>query len=196
MRIFLDVGANRGQTLAAVLDPSLKFDWIVCFEPVKDCWDQLYAMADRRVLIMQCGLWTRNCEKLIFEPKGKGGSMWRKDNHRADATSQMCKFIRASPWFKANIDDGDIVFLKLNVEGAECDILDDLLDSGEFRKVSFAMVDFDVRKIESQKHREAELRARLAEFPFPRVAYTKAVMKGPTHQDRIKNWIRTVEGVR
>jgi hypothetical protein len=67
------------------------------------------------------------------------------------------------------------------------------MDSGEFRKVAFAMIDFDVRKIASQKHREAELRNRLEPFKFPRVAFTKQVMKGPTHGARIKNWLSTVE---
>jgi FkbM family methyltransferase len=199
-RIFLDVGANTGQSLAAALDPIFRFDEIVCFEPVELCWPYLQEIADLRavfpptvlVRIEHFGLWNRSCEWIIHEPGRLGGSVWHKDKARSDA-SELCQFVRATDWFQKNVDHRDIVYLKLNCEGAECDILDDLLDSNEFAKVWFVMIDFDVRKIASQKHREAELRTRLEPFGFPRVAFSKDVMRGPTHEDRIKNWLRAVE---
>jgi FkbM family methyltransferase len=179
-----------------VLDPSLRFDEIVCFEPVKACWKKLDEVEvpfrrRARVRLERFGLWNKTCEKLIYEPRSQGPSLWKKDKARSDET-ELCQFRRASEWFKENVEEADIVFLKLNCEGAECDILDDLLDSGEFGKVSFVMVDFDVRKIASQKHREAELRGRLECFTFPRVAFSKAVMRGSTHEARIKNWLHLV----
>jgi hypothetical protein len=120
--------------------------------------------------------------------------MWHKDKAKSDA-NEICLFIDASEWFYLNIGVGDTVFLKLNCEGAECDILDDLLDSGAFSMVTFAMIDFDVRKIASQKHRQAEILTRFNDcgIAYPRVAITKQVMKGATHQERIKNWLRVVE---
>lgn len=222
-RIFLDVGANTGQSLAAALDPVFRFDKIFCFEPVSDCWHHLESFADARVgcglrvNIRPFGLWNKTCAKPIFEPGSLGASLWHKDKARSDE-SELCQFVRATDWFKENIkgvaaqdwcqihnelaiecrdlnphgESSDTVFLKLNCEGAECDILDDLLDSGEFRKVSFVMIDFDVRKIASQKHREAEIRERLKDIGFPRVATSKEVMRGPTHEARIKNWLNLV----
>jgi len=191
-RIFLDVGANTGQSLAAALDPVFRFDEIVCFEPAHACWKFLESVNDNRVKVEYFGLWNKTCVKHLFEPGGRGASMWKKDHARSDA-SELCEFRRATDWFKENVRTGDTVYLKLNCEGAECDILDDLLDSGEFEKVSFVMIDYDVRKIASQKHREAELRARLEPLGFPRVATSKQVMRGPTHEERIKNWLRLVE---
>jgi hypothetical protein len=46
--------------------------------------------------------------------------------------------------------------------------LDDLIDSGEFNKVKALMVDFDVRKVPSQVHREAEVKKRLDDFDIPK----------------------------
>jgi FkbM family methyltransferase len=183
-----------GQTLMAVLDPALRFDRIVCFEPAPPCWARLAALADDRVEINHFGLWKETCQKPIFDPGGKGAGLWKKDNGRTDAT-EVCRFVRASEWMSQNIEHDDTVFLKLNVEGAECDIMDDLLDTCEFEKITYAMIDFDVRKIESQKHREAEIKRRLefAGLDFPRVAFTKQVMVGDTHQARIKSWLRLVE---
>jgi len=193
-RIFLDVGANTGQSLAAALDPIFRFDEIFCFEPVAWCWKYLEKVIDARVKIEHFGLWNKTCPKLIFDPRSKGGSLWKKDKSLSDA-SELCQFVRVTDWFKENIQAGDTVFLKLNCEGAECDLLDDLLDSGEFAKVSFVMIDFDVRKITSQKHRQFEIleRFRLAGINFPRWASSHQVMVGPTHEARIKNWLRVVE---
>lgn len=190
-RIFLDVGANTGQSLAAALDPGFRFDQIVCFEPTKACWEKLQSVKDARVSIERFGLWNQTCERPVYQPGSKGGSLWRKDNATSDET-ELCQFRRASDWFKDNVNDRDTVFLKLNCEGAECDILDDLLDSGEFRKVSFVMIAFDVHKISSEKHREAELRNRLSGIEFPRVTFPEQLMAGPTHEARIKNWLRAV----
>lgn len=190
-RIFLDVGANSGQTVAALFD--WDFDQIYCFEPSSVCWRRLkhYARLDDRVRVKRYGLWKETCERTVYGPDTKGGSLWRKDNCTSNEI-ESCQFRRASDWFRQHLKAGDIVFLKMNCEGAECDILDDLLDSGEFSKVSFAMIDFDVHKIASQKHREAPTRQRLAPFGFPRVAFAEQVMIGPTHQVKIANWLRAV----
>jgi hypothetical protein len=42
---------------------------------------------------------------------------------------------RARDWFQEHVSDDDEVYVKLNCKGSECDILDDLLDSNEIRKV-------------------------------------------------------------
>lgn len=187
MKIFLDVGANTGQSLAAVLP--LDFDRIICFEPASACWPSLQALADDRVTIERFGLWNATTEADIFQPGTKGAGIFKKDRGQSDET-ERCRFVRASEWFADNIKPTDIVYLKLNCEGAECDVIDDLLDSGMFDRVTFAMIDFDVRKISSQKHRQAEVMERLAVYPFPRVATSKQVMVGATHADRIRNWLR------
>ncbi len=189
MKVFLDVGAHTGESLRAALLPEFGFDRIVCFEPASACWPALQSLTDSRVQIERFGLWDRHCEQAIFQPGSKGAGLWKKDNGRSDET-EACQFRKASEWMRDNIKAGDLVYLKLNCEGAECDILDDLLDSGEFEKVAFVMIDFDVRKIAAKRHREAEIRARLVEFPFPRVSSSKEVMRGETHQDRISNWLR------
>lgn len=186
-RIFLDVGANDGQTLAAVLAPKLAFDKIVCFEPARSCWPFLEKLADHRVVIERFGLWNQTGESMLHG-KGKGASVWKRENKPG---VEVCRFVRASDWFSRYLARGDIVFMKLNVEGAECDIIDDLLDSGEFDKISHLMVDFDVRKIASQRHREAGTRKKLEAYA-DRVSFSKEVMRGDTHAARIQNWLRMV----
>lgn len=189
-KIFLDVGAHHGQSLAAALEKD--FDRIHCFEPVSSNWPILLKMADKRTSIHKFGLWNKDTKATLFDPGTKGAGMWVKDKRRTDTaiTQEVCEFRRASDWFRENIKSTHRVYLKMNCEGCECDILDDLLDSGEFDKVAHLMVDFDVRKISGMKHREAETRDRLAAYPSPRVMYCRDVMSGPTHKARILNWLR------
>lgn len=189
MKIFLDVGANTGQTLAAV--QGLDFDRIHSFEPVSACWPHLRKIADKHTHIEKFGLWNRDARLPLYDPGTKGAGMWIKDKRRTDTpvTQELCEFRRASNWFEDHVPTGARVYLKLNCEGCECDILDDLLDSGEFEKVSFAMVDFDVRKISALKHREAETRARLEAYPPPRVMFSRVAMQGDTHCARIRHWL-------
>jgi hypothetical protein len=62
--------------------------------------------------------------------------------------------------------------MKLNCEGSECDILENLLDSGEYSKITQVMIDFNARKIPSQRDRVEPLKSRLQNqryinFSFP-----------------------------
>jgi FkbM family methyltransferase len=195
-RVFLDVGANTGQSLAAAIEYG-GFDQIVCFEPVEMCWAYLKAKANQQTRIEKFGLWDRNTKATVYEPGTKGAGMWLKDKRLATdkpITSQVGEFRRASEWFKANVDTADCIYLKINCEGAECDILDDLLDSGEFDKVDYLMVHFDVVKIKAMSHRAEQTKIRLEQYSFPRVAYCKDVMLGATHGDRIINWLKLCDG--
>ncbi len=192
--MFFDVGAHTGETLEAVLDCDVRFDRIVCFEPASPCWDGLDSIAkssDQDVCIEKFGLWNQDCQHRVFRPGHIGASIWER---WSGVGSEVCMFRSASRWVRENVSDNDICFLKLNVEGAECDIVDELINTGELRRIAFTMIDFDVRKIASQRHRESETRENLAKngYSFPQVAFCKDVMVGATHQDRIKNWIKSV----
>jgi len=188
VRIFLDVGAHTGQTLAAVI--GLGFDQIHCFEPAAICWPALEKLAERQATVWRFGLWNQTTTATLYEPGRPGAGLWLKDSRAAmkDHT-QPCRVVRASDWFAEHIGARDRVYLKLNCEGCECDVIDDLLDSGEFDKVAYLMVDFDARKIADLKHRPAQVMARLAPFPPPRVLRTKQAMIGGTHRDRIRHWL-------
>ncbi len=197
MKVFLDVGANTGQSLLAALDRD--FDKIVCFEPAPICWPYLEKIADKRTKIERFGLWDRDIRATLYDQGAKGAGQWIKEKRLLNAvdkpiTETVCSFRRASTWMRDHVPTGQQIYMKLNCEGAECDILDDLLDSGEFEKISYLMVDFDVRKVMKLKHREAETRARLSAYPSPRVMYCKQVMVGDTHQERIGNWLNLADG--
>jgi FkbM family methyltransferase len=176
VRIFLDVGANTGQSLKVAMRPEYGFGRIVCFEPAAECWRHLRetAAGDERVQITHFGLSDSSRQATLYEPGRKGASLWKKSYAGTNDWAGV-QLYRASEWFRAygGLVPGDQVWLKLNCEGAEVDILGDLLESGQFAKVTHALVYFHGHKIPQLKHSEAELRGILSIFPH--VAYAEDV---------------------
>jgi FkbM family methyltransferase len=189
MKVFLDVGAHQGSTLLAVRDPKYGFDRIYCFEPASSNWPELESLADRHVTICRYGLWNRTTERMLYDPGSRGASLYA-DKFRGATEHEEIQLVRASDWFRENLTEDDDVFVKLNCEGAEVDIVEDLLESGLLARVHSVMIDPDVRKIPSQAHRERELRERLATSGLTNYSMEDEVMVGTTHRDRIQNWLR------
>jgi FkbM family methyltransferase len=196
MKVLLDVGAHTGETAREVVDPRYGFDRIYCFEPAASCWPDILGIGDPRVELCKFGLWNATCEKELYRPGFLGASIFSDMTNlgRERVESTTIKLVRATDWFKEHVNAGDTVFLKLNCEGSECDVIDDLLDSGELRKVYNAMIDFDVRHVPSLRGREVEVRRRLRQGDYHNVSFTEDVMKGATHADRIRNWLGLVGG--
>jgi hypothetical protein len=86
------------------------------------------------------GLWSRTCDKILFAPGNISASLYADKVTTNTSKSEICAFVAARDFFREHVTNDYRVFLKLNCEGAECDIIDDLLDSGEFDKVDFLMV--------------------------------------------------------
>mgnify|MGYP001146975768 CR=1 FL=1 len=190
-KIFLDVGAHWGETIEAVLDDRYKFDRIICFEPSSKCWKKLYRFNNERIIINKFGLYNKSCSLPLYSPGSAGASIF-KDKYNVDIKDyEICKFVKASDWFKENITFDDIVYLKLNCEGAEVDILDDLLASGEYKKVKQSLVSFDVRKIPSMKYKEIIIKNKFKHRNYRNLYHEKRL--GSTHVDRIRHWLDFVD---
>lgn len=193
MKILLDVGAHIGQTARAALDPAYRFDRVVSFEPAPECWAELEAIDDPRFELCRYGLWRETCRQELHDAGTQAGSLFADFENEGDTASvTTVDLVRASDWLAENVTDGDVVFMKLNCEGAEVDIVCDLADSGQLRRVYNAMITFDVRKSPSLRGLEVPLRKRLASEGYTNVAYAEDVMHGATHEDRIRHWLDVV----
>ncbi len=161
-RIFLDCGSHVGQTIELMLRPRFKVDRIVGFDPSPICCHALdhKFCNNPKVTIIKAGLWSETCEMDLYNEGSQGGTVHKdyQTTCNPEPRVTICKFIKASDWFRDNVSGDDEVFLKINAEGSECEIVLDLLDSGEYGKIKALFIDFDVRKSPSQKHKEDELR--------------------------------------
>ncbi|KKN98944.1 hypothetical protein LCGC14_0141890 [marine sediment metagenome] len=164
-RVFLDVGSNIGQTIELLLSPRFKVDKIVGFDPSPICHDILDRKFENnpRVTIVKAGLWSETCKMDLHNEGSQGASVHLDYETTCNPEPRItkCQFINASEWFRENIFVGDEVFLKINAEGSECEIVMNLLESGEYNMVKSLLIDFDVRKSPSAKHQEGELREKM-----------------------------------
>jgi FkbM family methyltransferase len=186
VKIFLDVGAHTGETLPAVLDPLFGFDRIVCFEPASACWPRLRDIRDRRVSVEPFGLWRETTAVTLHDPGEIGASLLKKKYSKGSGNEQV-KVVKASDWFGGNLRDDDDVYAKLNVEGAEADILDDLMATGEIKKLAALLVHLDIRKVPSQRERADEILTRLEGSGVPFTVADPA--DGPSHVARVHAWL-------
>lgn len=189
MKIFLDVGGHFGETAKIALEPKYNFDKIYTFEPVPECCEVIKKINDPRVEICEFGLWNKSCTKKIYNPISKGASVY-EDKFRDKVNFQNVEFKSASEWFLLNIKTDDRVYLKLNCEGSEIVILDDLIASGEYRKIDVLMTDFDVRKIPSQKHKMDSMKQKVRSLNIPKVFFIDEFKLGRgTHSYFTHYWL-------
>ena len=199
MKIFLDVGGNRGQSVSAIFELThgfdrtfcrYEFDRIHCFEPVAElCHELAGKFRDPRITCYPYGLWRETCERPLYSPGTQSGSIFADKVNVDPGHSTPCQFVRASDWFREHVSEADEVYVKLNCEGSEADIIEDLLDSNEYRKITSLCVDFDVRKIPSQQHREEEIKRRLRESGYDNYVDLNALRNGDSRRQYLQRWL-------
>ncbi|MEU2268486.1 FkbM family methyltransferase [Streptomyces olindensis] len=195
MRIFLDVGGHYGETLDVALDPRWGFDKIYCFEPAEPCRRILRGFRDTRLQLVPAGLSSKTGEATLYGTGLLGASVYAdKEQRAAYVQAETITLVRASDWMSANTSHGDEIYLKLNCEGSECDVLEDLLDSGLTERLKSIYVDFDVRKIPSQVHRQETVERRLRERNLHFV--TPDALAGPGGSGTVRKWLTVVSSPR
>jgi FkbM family methyltransferase len=164
MRIFLDVGAHDGETLDVALDPKWGFDRIDSFEPASTRLKTLRKFRHKRLAIHDFGLSSQTKNTTLYGAGLLGGSIYSEKNYldaKATSYKEEIKLQSASEWLTENTSAGDEVFLKLNCEGSEADILENLIAEQLIFRVKSIYVDFDIRKVPSQAHRQREIEDKL-----------------------------------
>ncbi len=188
MRIFLDVGGHYGETLDVALDPRWGFDKIYCFEPARPCRRILRGFRDTRLLVVPMGLSNRTGQTTLYGTGLLGGSVYAdKRQFDAHVEAETVDMVRATDWLLADTSEDDEIYLKLNCEGSECDVLEDLLDSGVIDRFHTIYVDFDVRKIPSQAHRQEIVERRLRDRHVHFV--TPELLTGPGGSTAVREWL-------
>lgn len=180
MKIFLDVGAYRGESAEQAL--GLNYYDVVCsFEPSKfnvDIIKKKTTLQTDKFRIYDFGLWNETGSTLFYHDGTTGGTVFEdkgyfasEENKKRGDEIELCEFRKASDFVK-KLSMNDEIIMKLNCEGTECDIIDDLFDTEEIIKLAGIGVDFDCRKIPSQIGRRQETIIRLVQYGMPFIDMT------------------------
>jgi FkbM family methyltransferase len=193
LKIFLDVGAHRGLALRASLDRRYGFDRVYSFEPAAVCWRYLERTKDSRAVINRFGLSAETADRVLHNPGTLGASVLT--DYRTSARTEVSHFVQASAWFRDHLAADDVVYLKMNCEGSECEILDDLLDSGEFAKVHALLVYFDASRSPSMRGRPDRIRKRLEGLSFTNYSERPDVAARATAFAKVQAWLDRSDAV-
>ncbi len=83
--------------------------------------------------------------------------------------------------------------MKLNCEGGEISILQNLIDSGYIHWIYHVRIDFDCKKIPSQKHKEKEILDDLKKANFTNFQVVRNEGKYISHTDGIRLWLSQLD---
>lgn len=198
-KVFLDIGAHTGETLAEVIRPQYGFDRIIAFEPSSHCVPALEALAstDPRIEICRFGLGDGSevlalhgsgldsASTLVDAGVGSGGDQGGVDGGK----SEIVRLEDASDWVRAHLQLDDLIVAKINCEGGEVAILRSWIRSALIARFYSVMITFDIRNFPALRHQEGELRAELRRLGHANTCFADDVMIGPTHQQRIAHWL-------
>jgi sacsin len=178
MSVFLDCGARLGESIDRLLEttPEAKDYDIYMFEPNPVCFD-----------IINMSSKFKNYKKIMAAVSNRYGreKLWGcvKTNTSVGSTLEISKaefdkvtpddfveveLVDLSTFLIDNFSFNDYIILKLNIEGAEYDVLDGLLKSGAADKVSKYFVDFHTQWLAPEfAVRERALRKKYKEIGKP-----------------------------
>jgi FkbM family methyltransferase len=195
MRIFIDVGAHYGETLHVTLDPRWDIDRLFVLEPASSCVALLRKFKDPRLTVVPAGLSNRSAEATLYGAGLLGGSVYQDKKQLApeQVRSEAIALLRASDWVATELPRGAEVLMKLNCEGSECDVLLDLMESGMIHRIRSLYIDFDVRKVASQQHKQVVTEKMLQER---RVSYSTPDSLGCKGNTAVRKWLAAVCPVR
>jgi len=191
--VFIDVGGHLGETLEEAVKPTWRFDRLYVFEPATVCLASIERFADERVQIVHAGWGATDTTAELHDPGEIGASI-----HAGKAVStevETIQLLDAGAWCSENLTAGDAVWLKVNCEGAECDVLDRLIDAGQISRIDHLVVHFDVEKIPGMEHRADELRGRLAASDVEWIE-ARSILFGRSHALKTANWLSWTEASR
>ena len=187
-KIFLDVGGHFGETLDEILRPAWRFDVVHCFEPQAKCYAYLKnkffgQVADGKLVLHKYGLANFNGKRNLFGGASStiGASLFADKNDIDASETEKCEFVRVSDFVQKYIAHDDLAIMKLNCEGGEVLILRNLMESSSIHAFSSIFIDFDIRKIPSQKGEESNLIAEMERCNFKNYVLAHEVSRIKTY---------------
>jgi FkbM family methyltransferase len=155
--VIVDCGFNQGVVAANMLNALPRFS-LIGFEVQQDIQEFAEVVKnkfpDRAVNVIYSGATTFDGELKYYEPRSwgknyKGGTTTLEsksqlnDNYLEPKSAPALDFAK---WLSANIKNGTFVFIKMDIEGAEYDVIEHLLKTGAIDLISVIAVEWHAHK--------------------------------------------------
>jgi len=154
--IFLDVGAHNGESIEIASSRKYRFDRLLAIEPSSYCHKKLKKYSDSRIEIFNFGLGGKDELRELYGTGSIGASVYVEKSQRVEQT-ELIKIKRFDNFFNTHVSDIDQVFMKINIEGMEDELLL-LLKYTNYKTIRALLISFDLEKIPSKVHLKANMR--------------------------------------
>lgn len=189
-KIFIDVGGYEGTSVLAALDPIFGFDQIFCFEPAQACVAKIARIKDRRLVIIQAGLSNRTERAVLYNAGTLAASVFADaPEYERKTHSETIDLMSTALFFRSFLRKDDKVYMKLNCEGSELDILESILNYQVTDVLANVLIDLDALKIPSQRHRVSALMDRVREAKIPFLTPQEVQYGMVTNFGGVRNWL-------
>ncbi len=195
MKIFFDIGGHKGETSEAAI--KFDFDVIHCFEPSAKARNYI-KIDDPRFCLHDFGLFSENSSQTLHHGRHSySASIYHDKRHVSESFEQeVIELRKASDFIRENSKSDDLVIGKINVEGAEIAILEDLEAANLLNRFTNLVVYPDYRKVPSIKAH--------GKMVFPRIlaANSNVTASGDTFDllvpgvtSKTEKWLAGLDGI-
>jgi len=165
--VFIDIGAHIGESIEIATSKKYSFDAIYAVEPSPFCQKYLNKYTDQRIRIIPFGFGSENKLTTLFGSGSVGASVF-VEKIPYWSVNEKINIRKFSQWYNSNITGNDLVWIKLNAEGAELGIIQELRYIHNRKKIVSILISFDVEKIPSmQKERKELIKILVEELSIP-----------------------------
>lgn len=161
-KIFLDCGGNIGQSIDFFKKSSLySSDFtIYSFEPLSKCNKKYRDRKD--IVFSDKAVWINDTEMDFYIGKTHGGigSTLKKEKFSCKPDFKhpiKVKCFDFSQWIKDNFTKEDCIILKMDIEGAEYDVLEKMIADNSISYIKKIFIEFHYQKMHMDSKRHFDL---------------------------------------
>lgn len=193
--VFIDAGMHEGQSTEAFLKSKTasEHEWnCFAFEPEPRLFQKASKKLQNKSTCFEQAVWTKDETLSFFTGKNDQSStlMHGKTTGNLDYTKPISvKAIDFSAWIKRTFDDQkDFIILKMDIEGAEYDVLEKMLTDDTLKYINILFIEWHWQKLKGfDRQRHVHLVDKLKSF--------LVVTEDQVHQNKWPNWFTALSAL-
>ena len=178
-KVFIDCGFYRGKAISIFkkmpeCDDSFEF---FAFDPNRFSDERLEEIQESGINFINKAVWIHDGEITFYASGrrfGQANSVFPNPIKPRREEQRIVGCIDFGKWIKDNFSKDDYIVLKMNIEGAEYDVLDSMLKVGSIEYVNLLVVSFHDHKL-TGKYDTAGLEQRIKERGIELQRWTKSL---------------------
>jgi len=162
--LLIDIGAHFGETLEEVLRPIYKIDRVYAIEPSSVAIKKLSKFKDKRLRIYPIAVSNYNGKANLYSAGAVGGGLF-PDKPRHWKITEIVNVFKFSEWAITNLSVSENVYIKINVEGSELFILQEISKIHKQLNIKSILLSIDIEKVPSLIKYKDDMQKLICNFP-------------------------------